>query len=107
MHTKLQCSIRNLDFHFCRAWQEAASCQEVAGGVQNQGWRDQAGPRAEGSSHRAGSGANRDFKMASSAEARACLSLALQHSLSVGIERGSAPPVTAQPEGDRSVGSRG
>lgn len=90
-------------------WQEAASCKEVAGRVQKQGQRGQAGPgaEAEGTAHRARSGASRDFKMASSHETRAWLSLALQHSHSVGTERDSAPSVPAQPDGDWSVGSRG
>lgn len=95
-------AILYLDFHFWGGWQEAASCEEGAGGVQKQRRRDQAGPgaRAEGATYR--SRANRDFKMASSDERRA-----LQHSHSVGIEGDPAPPVTAQPCGDRRMGSRG
>lgn len=83
-------------------WQEAASREEVAGGVQKQGRRDQAGPgaKAEGTAYR--SGADRVFKMASSDETKA-----LQHSQSVGIERDPAPTVTAQPDGNWSLGSRG
>lgn len=100
MHTKPRCSFRKLDFHFWRVWQEAVSREEVAGGVQKRGRRDQAGPgaEAEGAAPRARAGANRDFKWPHQVR---------QHSHSVGIEGDSAPTVTAQPDGDWRVGSRG